>query len=181
MSKAKELFNQEKIKILQKKLEIKNKLAVPKPVKVVINVGIGQAGENPKFFKSVQESLMAITGQKPKTTRARQAIAGFKIRKKEKIGMMVTLRGARMFDFIYKLAHIVLPRLRDFRGLSPKGFDKNGHYTLGLTEQMIFPEISHEKSDILHGMSITMVTTAKNPEIGEILLEALGFPFKKGK
>lgn len=178
MTNAKEL-QKEIIANLRAKLDLKNDLALPSLAKVVINVGTGKLRENPKFSSTVKVSLMQITGQKPKTTKARKAVSGFKVRQADEIGMMVTLRGSRMYDFIYKLAHVVLPRMRDFRGLSEKGFDKNGNYTLGITEQLIFPEISHEKAEIPHGLSITIVTTAKNTKEGRLLLEALGFPFKK--
>lgn len=172
--------NQEKItKILKEKLKINNKLALPKIEKVVINVGIGQAKNNPKFSQAVRGSLKAITGQEPALRPATKAISGFKISKKEPVGMMITLRGKRMKDFVQKLANIVLPRLRDFRGLKTKGFDKKGNYNLGISEQIVFPEISHEKTEILHGLSVSITTTAKNPKEGQKLLEAWGFPFEK--
>jgi len=180
MSKAKEMFTQKIIPDLEKNLNLKNKMAVPCLIKVVLNVGIGKNQENPKFKESVSANLAAITGQKPKVTRAKKAISGFKIRQNDEIGMVVTLRGGRMYDFTYKLANIVLPRMRDFRGLKKNGFDKNGNFTLAIREQTIFPEISHEKSEILHGMSITFVSSAKNNNEGKLLLEALGFPFEKG-
>lgn len=179
MSNPKEMFEQKIIESLQEKLGLKNKLAVPKLEKIVINVGIGKARENPKFADFVKVSLTAITGQKPKVTTARKAISGFKVRQSEKVGMVVTLRGSRMYDFAHKLANIVLPRMRDFRGLKESGFDKDGNYTLGIAEQIIFPEISHENQEIIHGMSITIVTTAKDTNAGRLLLEALGFPFRK--
>ena len=165
--------------MLKKDLGV-NILAVPKVTKVVINVGIGASKTNPKFDQITETTLLAVTGQKPKATRARQAISSFKIRQGEKIGKMVTLRGKRMADFLTKLANIVLPRMRDFRGLSLKGFDKKGNYNFGIPEQIIFPEISHEKAEILHGMSVSIVTTAKDPNEGRKLLETWGFPFEKG-
>lgn len=179
MPSAKEIFLKEITKELQAKLNLKNALAVPRIKKVVLNVGIGKSRENPKFAGAVKESLASITGQKPKVTIARQAISGFKVRANDEVGMVVTLRDSRMYDFIYRLANIVLPRLRDFRGLDEKCFDKDGNFTLGITEQIIFPEISHEKQEIIHGMSVTIVTTAKNTKEGRLLLESLGFPFKK--
>lgn len=179
MSKIKEWFQTEVVKNLSEKLEIKNKLAVPRVVKVVINVGIGKNKENPKFRETVEEDLKLITGQKPKVTRAKKAISGFKVREKDEVGLVVTLRDKKMYDFVYKLANIVLPRMRDFRGLDEKNFDKAGNYTFGITEQIIFSEIPHEKTETSHGMSITLVTTAKDKKDGRILLEALGFPFKK--
>lgn len=164
--------------VLKEKMNLKNSLAIPKIIKVTVNVGIGKTKENPKFKEEVIENLKVITSQKPKVTKARKAISGFKIREGDEVGLVVTLRGKRMNDFIYKLAHIVLPRMRDFRGLSPKNFDKNGNFTLGLTEQIVFPEISHEKAENLHGLSITISTTAGNPHDSQLLLEVLGFPFK---
>jgi len=164
---------------LKTDLGSRNILALPKVVKVVINVGIGQAKTNPKFAEAVITTLMAITGQKPAVRISRKAISGFKIREGEKVGMMVTLRGKKMHDFIIKLANIVLPRMRDFRGLKIVGFGKSGNFTLGISEQIIFPEISHEKAEIIHGMSISIKTTAKNPLEGQKLLEAWGLPFEK--
>ncbi|MCL5407687.1 MAG: 50S ribosomal protein L5 [Patescibacteria group bacterium] len=179
MSKAQEIFKSKIISDLAAKLELKNKMAVPKLEKIVINVGIGKMRENPKFKDFVLESLKSIAGQKAKVTKAKKAIAGFKIRQNDEIGLVVTLRHGRMYDFAYKLANIVLPRMRDFRGLDEKDFDQAGNFTLALKEQVIFPEISHEKAEIIHGMSITFVTTAKDLKEGRMLLEALGFPFKK--
>lgn len=181
MSKVKEEFVKNIVPDLMQKLNLKNKMAVPKLQKIVINVGIGKSRENPKFKEIAQSSLTSLTGQKPKITKARKAIAGFKIRQNDEIGLVVTLRGPRMYDFSYKLANIVLPRTRDFRGLKAKGFDKNGNFTLPFEEQIVFPEITHEKAEIMHGMSITFVTTAKNSQEGRILLETLGFPFEKKK
>ncbi|MFA6493165.1 MAG: 50S ribosomal protein L5 [Patescibacteria group bacterium] len=179
MSTAKKVFKENIVKELGQKLEIKNLMAVPKLEKIVINVGIGKTRENPKFKDSAIESLKSITGQKPKITRAKKAIAGFKIRQNDEIGLVVTLRDEKMYDFANKLASIVLPRMRDFRGLKDEGFDKAGNFTLAIQEQLIFPEISHEKSEIVHGMSITFVTTAKDFSQGKALMEALGFPFNK--
>ncbi|KKQ18206.1 MAG: 50S ribosomal protein L5 [Berkelbacteria bacterium GW2011_GWA1_36_9] len=179
MSKAQEIFKSKIVPELAQKLELKNKMAVPDLEKIVINVGIGKTRENPKFKEIVTESLKSITGQKPKVTKAKKAISGFKIRQNDEIGLVVTLRKDRMYDFSYKLANIVLPRMRDFRGLDEKDFDRAGNFTLALREQVIFPEISHEKAETIFGMSITFVTTAKDIKEGRILLEALGFPFKK--
>lgn len=180
MPKAKEMFTQKIIPELTKNLNLKNKMAVPRLIKIVLNVGIGKLKENPKFKESVSANLAAITGQKPKITRAKKAISGFKVRQNDEVGLVVTLRGSRMYDFAEKLANIVLPRMRDFRGLPKNGFDKNGNFTLALSEQTIFPEISHEKAETPHGMSITFVSSAKNNNEGRLLLEALGFPFEKG-
>ncbi len=179
MSKIKNEILKDINKTFQENLGVKNQLAVPHLEKVIINVGLSKAKENANFKKAVSESLMAISGQKPKITTARMAISGFKIREGDEVGMVVTLRGNKMYDFVYKLANITLPRMRDFRGLDKKGFDKQGNYTISLTEQIIFPEISHEKAEILHGMSITLTTTCKNSHEGQLILEALGFPFKK--
>lgn len=179
MSRLKEIYNKKIISDLKKELGIKNSFAVPHLKKVVINVGIGQVKTNPKFAEIVTETLMAITGQKPAVRRAKKAISGFKTRQGDQVGLMVTLRKDRMYDFTDKLANIVLPRLRDFRGLNEKGFDQNGNYTLGIAEQIIFPEITHEKAETMHGMSITFNTTAKDSKEGYALMKALGFPFKK--
>src|SRR3990167_1516046 len=146
-----------------------NPLAAPRLVKVVVNIGIGKMKTNPKFAEMAEKTLLIITGQKPAHRVARKAISGFKVRQGEKVGLVVTLRKKRMNDFITKLAKIVLPRMRDFRGLKMKGFDQQGNYTLALTEQIIFPEISHEQAEILHGMSVSMRTSAKNPEEGRKL------------
>lgn len=169
------------IEKLKQDLSQKNIMALPEIVKVVINIGIGQSRINPKFAENAEKTLLAISGQKPASRAARKAIASFKIRQGEKIGLVVTLRGRRMLDFIIKVVNIVLPRIRDFRGLNPLGFDRKGNFSLGIEEQIVFPEISHEKAEILHGMTITIATSAKNPKDGKKLLEAWGFPFKKGK
>lgn len=165
---------------LKKDTGINNTFELPKIIKVVINVGTGKMRTNPKFNEIAEASLASITGQKPAPRIARKAISGFKVREGEKVGLIVTLRGKKMSDFITKLANIVLPRMRDFRGLKVKGFDGQGNFTLGIAEQIVFPEISHEKSEVLHGMSITVKTTAKNSEEGRELLKAWGFPFEKG-
>lgn len=179
MSKAQENFQKNILPQLQQKFNLSNPMAVPRLEKIVVNVGIGKSKESPQFKEFVVDGLAIITGQKPKVTRAKKAISGFKIRKDDEVGLAVTLRGRRMYDFALKLANIVLPRMRDFRGLNTKGFDRDGNFTLTITEQIIFPEISHEKAETLYGMSITIVTTAKDKEQGQILLEALGFPFAK--
>jgi len=155
------------------------KLGRPQLIKVVINVGTGKMKTDPKFSEAVESSLKSITGQKPAPRLSRKAIAGFKVRQGEKVGLMVTLRGKKMRDFIFKLANIVLPRMRDFHGLKLHGFDKTGNYNLGITEQIVFPEISYEKSEVLHGMSISINTTAQNPQVGQKLLESWGLPFER--
>jgi len=178
MARLKEIYFDKTQEELKNILGIKNKYALPMLEKVVINVGIGQAKTNPKYENVVKETLMAISGQKPATRRAKKAVSGFKIRKGDKVGQMVTLRGERMYDFVDRLANITLPRMRDFRGLDPKGFDKNGNFTLGISEQIVFPEITHEKAEIIHGASITIVTTARDIKQAKSLLKALGFPIK---
>lgn len=157
---------------------IKNKMAVPKVKKVVINVGIGKNRSLPKYKEEVTENLMKITGQKPTSRRARKAISEFKIKMGDEVGLMVTLRGEKMYDFLDKLANITLPRLRDFRGLNPKSIDNFGNFSLGMKEHLIFPEISGE-SGVMHGLGISVNTTAQSKEETQKLLEYLGFPFIK--
>lgn len=179
MTKAIDTFRKITLNRIKDKLNLKNKLAVPHVEKVVLNIGIGKIRDNENIKKLVRENLEIISGQKPKVTRSRKAISGFKVRKGDDVGLVVTLRGSRMYDFLQKLANIVLPRVRDFRGISEKGFDKNGNFTLALTEQIVFPEITHERTEHQHGILINIVTTAKNKSDGRILLEELGFPFEK--
>jgi large subunit ribosomal protein L5 len=181
MSRLKETYEKKIIADLKKELGINNSFALPRLEKVVINVGTGQAKTNAKFADVVTETLTSISGQKPAVRRAKKAISGFKTREGDQVGLMVTLRKDRMYDFTDKLANIVLPRLRDFRGLDEKSFDQKGSFTLGIGEQIIFPEITHEKSEVIHGMSITFVTTAKSSKEGHALMKALGFPFKKSQ
>ncbi len=164
---------------LMSELGIKNKFAAPQLKKVVVNVGIGATKANPKLPEIVKANLEAITGQKPVVRKARKAISGFKVRTGDEVGLMVTLRGQHMYDFIQKLAHIVFPRLRDFRGLDPKSFDGAGNITLGLKEQLIFPEITTEKSEFSHGLEVSMIINSKSALKSQKLLESLGFPFKK--
>lgn len=165
---------------LKSKLKQKNRLALPWITKVVINCGIGsKVKTNQEFLKQVSQSLALITGQKPASRLAKKAIAGFKVRQGEVVGLKVTLRGRRLADFVYKLVHITLPRARDFHGLKKAGFDKDGNYSLGLSEQIIFGEVADQKTETIHGLLITIVTSAGNPEIGQILLESWGFPFAK--
>jgi len=163
---------------LEKKFSYKNKMAVPNLNKVVINVGIGQALKDKDFIEAVVKTLERISGQRPVKTLARKAISNFKIREGQIIGVMVTLRGERMWDFVEKLVKIALPRVRDFRGISTKGFDKKGSYSLGLKEYICFPEISQDEVERLHGLQVNVVTTAKSEEEGRQLLTELGFPFK---
>jgi large subunit ribosomal protein L5 len=154
-------------------------MEVPKIEKIVVNMGVGDAKENPKFLENAVEELSIITGQKPVITKARKAIAGFKLRAGMPIGAMVTLRGERMYHFFDRLLNIALPRVRDFRGVSPKAFDGRGNYTLGIKEQLIFPEINYDKVEKVRGMDIVIVTTAKTDEEGRELLSGFGVPFKK--
>jgi large subunit ribosomal protein L5 len=183
MTRLNEIYNQKIAPELCQKLGLKNRLAAPRILKVVINTGISKAKSNPGYLKIVEKNLTAISGQKPSFRKAKKAISGFKIRQGEIVGLSATLRGQRMYDFIEKLINIVLPRIRDFRGLNPKGFDPRGNFTLGISEQISFPEVQSElsssKDQIIHGLEISIVTNAKNPGNGIYLLEALGFPFKK--
>ncbi len=156
-----------------------NPMMIPSLVKIVVNMGVGDAARDSKLIEGAIRDLITITGQKPQVTKARKSIAQFKLREGQPIGAHVTLRGDRMWEFADRLLSISLPRIRDFRGLSPKQFDGNGNYTFGLTEQVVFTEIEQDKVDRPRGMDITVVTTAKNDEEGRALLKALGFPFKE--
>lgn len=178
MSRLKEAYFKKIQPELKKILGIENSFALPRLRKVVLNVGIGEAKGNQKFEEIAQETLSAITGQRPAPRKAKKAIAGFKIRKGDKVGLMATLRGDKMYDFIDRLINIALPRMRDFRGIDIKCFDNKGNLTLGISEQIIFPEITHEKAEIIHGLSITIVTTAKNTDAAKALMKELGFPIK---
>lgn len=164
---------------LKKEFDYKNDLQVPRVEKVVINMGLGEATANSKLIEGGVKELTTIAGQKPIVNRARKSIATFKVRKGMPVGTSVTLRGKRMYDFLAKLLHIALPRIKDFRGLSPKAFDGRGNYSLGLKEQLIFPEISYEKIDATRGMDIAIVTTARTDQEGHALLTQLGMPFRK--
>ncbi|HCM38010.1 MAG: 50S ribosomal protein L5 [Candidatus Gottesmanbacteria bacterium GW2011_GWB1_43_11] len=164
---------------LQQELQLTNSLATPKLIKIVVNVGLGEALTDHRVLERVGEQLMVITGQKPLITRAKTSIAAFKLRAGDKIGLKVTLRGRRMYDFFEKLVKLVLPRVRDFRGVSRSGFDGQGNYNLGIAEQIVFPEIEYAKVDKVRGIQITIVTTATTPEAGLKLLEKMGMPFTK--
>ena len=157
----------------------KNPMQIPTLVKIVVNMGVGEAARDSKLIEGAVRDLQIITGQKPQVTKSRKSIAQFKLRENMPIGAHVTLRGDRMWEFADRLLSISLPRIRDFRGLSPKQFDGKGNYTFGLTEQVVFPEIEQDKVDRPRGMDITVVTTAKNDEEGRALLKLLGFPFKE--
>lgn len=164
---------------LKSQFGYKNPMMIPSLVKIVVNMGVGDAARDSKLIEGAIRDLTIITGQKPQVTKARKSIAQFKLREGQPIGAHVTLRGDRMWEFADRLLSIALPRIRDFRGLSPKQFDGNGNYTFGLTEQVVFPEIEQDKIDRPRGMDITIVTTAKNDDEGRALLKALGFPFKE--
>ena len=164
---------------LKSEFGFKNPMMVPTLTKVIVNMGVGDAARDSKLIEGAIRDLVTITGQKPQVTKARKSIAQFKLREGQPIGAHVTLRGDRMWEFADRLLSISLPRIRDFRGLSPKQFDGRGNYTFGLTEQVVFPEIEQDKIDRPRGMDITIVTTAKNDEEGRALLKALGFPFKE--
>jgi large subunit ribosomal protein L5 len=158
-----------------------NRLQAPRLHKIVINVGMGEAIQNAKTLETAAEELAVITGQRPVVTRAKRSIAGFKIRQGMPIGCKVTLRGNRMYEFLERFLHAVLPRLRDFRGVSTKAFDGRGNYTLGLKEQLIFPEIAYDKVQMVHGMDVTIVTTATDDTRARDLLRRLGMPFREGR
>lgn len=174
-------YIEEVIPALQKELSIKNSFAVPKLTKVVVNSGLGEALSNKKVIDIMVEQLGAITGQRPIKTVAKKAISTFKLQKGNVVGLKVTLRGKKMFDFLEKMINIVLPRIRDFRGVNDKNLDGRGNFTLGFSEQIAFPEIEYSKIDKLRGLEVTIVTTGKNREQTKKLLEKLGFPFMKNQ
>src|SRR2546427_3579933 len=177
-ARFREKYNTEIKQALAKELNITNAMAIPKLEKIVINMGLGEATQNVKIMDPLVADLAAITGQKPVTTRAKKSIAAFKVREGMPIGAMVTLRGDRMYEFFDRLVSIVLPRVRDFRGVSTKSFDGRGNYTLGLHDQLIFPEIDYAKVDKLKGMNVTIVTTARSDDQSRALLKHLGMPFR---
>jgi large subunit ribosomal protein L5 len=171
-------FDKEVAPALLKELELGNVMAVPRLHKIVVNMGMGEATQNSKVMDPAVNELGQITGQKPITTKAKKSIAAFKVREGQAIGAMVTLRGDRMYEFFDRLVNIVLPRVRDFRGVSTKSFDGRGNYTIGLHDQLIFPEISYEKVDKQKGMNVTIVTTAANDNQARALLKHMGMPFR---
>jgi large subunit ribosomal protein L5 len=179
MARLKDKYKNEIAPALAKDFDIKNPMAIPRIEKVVINMGMGEAIANAKILDTAVEELRSITGQKPVVTKAKKSIATFKLRQGMNIGAMVTLRGDRMYEFLDRLISVALPRVRDFRGISGKAFDGRGNYTLGVREQLIFPEIDFNKVDKTRGMNISIVTTAKNDEQSRALLKALGMPFKQ--
>lgn len=177
--RLKELYKNEIVAKLEKDLGVKNVNQVPRLEKIVVNMGVGAAASDSKLLDAAIGDMRTITGQQPCVTRARKSIAGFHLREGQAIGCKVTLRGDRMWEFLDRLLATALPRVRDFRGISPKSFDGRGNYTMGVTEQLIFPEVDYDKIDRTRGMDITVVTTADNNESAFALLDALGFPFKE--
>lgn len=179
MPRLKARYREEIVPALQNEFHFTNIMQVPGLTKIVVNMGVGEAARDSKLIEGAIRDLTEITGQKPQVTKARQSIAQFKLREGQPIGAHVTLRGDRMWEFLDRLLSVSLPRIRDFRGLSPKQFDGRGNYTFGLTEQSVFHEIDQDKIDRARGMDITVVTTATNNEEGRALLRLLGFPFKE--
>ncbi len=179
MMRLEEKYRNEVVPALMKSLNLSNIMQVPRITKIVVNIGLGEALDNPKALDYAVQDLMTITGQKPIITKARKSIAAFKLREGRPIGVKVTLRGDRMWAFLDRLMNVALPRVRDFRGVSPNAFDGRGNYTLGIREQLIFPEIDYDKIDKVRGMEVTIVTTARNDEEGRQLLSLLGMPFRK--
>ncbi len=178
MSALKERYEKEVVPRLIETFGYKNRMQVPRLVKVVLNMGLGEAIQNIKILESAAEELKAIAGQQPVITKAKKSIAAFKLRENMPIGCMVTLRRERMFDFLQKLINVALPRVRDFRGVSPKAFDGRGNYALGIREHIIFPEIDYDKIDKIKGMNVCIVTSARTDEEGRELLRLLGMPFR---
>lgn len=176
--RLKKKYQEEVIPRLMKDFGFENVMQVPKLERIVINMGLGEAVQNAKLVESATEELTAITGRKPVVTRAKKSIASFKLREGMPIGVMVTLRREQMYDFLDRLVSLALPRTRDFKGISPKAFDGRGNYTLGIREQIIFPEINYDKIERVKGMNVTFVTTAETDEQGRALLKSLGMPFR---
>ena len=179
MARLKTKYQNEVVPAMMKEFGYKNSMQVPRLEKITLNVGVGEATQNAKAIDSAVADITAITGQKPVVTRAKKAIANFKLREGVPIGTKVTLRAARMYEFLDRLMNVALPRVRDFKGVPPKGFDGRGNYNMGLKEQIIFPEIVYDKVDKVRGMDITMVTTARTDEEAKALLTHLGVPFRE--
>jgi len=177
----KERFEKEILPTLMKEFSLKNPMMVPKIEKIVVNVGVGEAIDNAKALDAAVGDMTIITGQQPVVTKARKSIANFKLREGASVGVKVTLRGERMWSFFDRLVNVAMPRTRDFRGVSPNSFDGRGNYTLGIREQLIFPEIGYDKIDKIRGFEVTFVTSAPNDELGHRLLQLLGMPFGKGE
>lgn len=180
MNRLKELYKEEIAPALFKELSLENKMQIPKIEKVVVNIGVGDALDSPKTLDEAVRDLTKITGQRPVVTKAKKSIANFKLREGRAIGTKVTLRGERMWAFLDRLINVALPRVRDFRGISADAFDGRGNYTLGLREQLIFPEINYDEVETIRGMEITIVTTAENDDQARALLSQVGMPFTKG-
>ena len=179
MARLRDKYKNDVAPALAKEFEIKNPMAIPRIEKIILNMGLGEASANAKILDVATEELKAISGQKPVITKAKKSIAAFKLRQGMSIGTMVTLRGARMYEFLDRLISVALPRVRDFRGVSGKAFDGRGNYTLGVSEQLIFPEIDFNKVDKTRGMNISIVTTAKTDDQARSLLKSLGMPFRQ--
>ena len=179
MARLQEKFQSELVGNIQEKLGLKNTMQVPRIKKITLNMGVGEAVADKKVMKNARADMEKISGQRPVTTLARKSVAGFKIRDGMPIGCKVTLRRERMYEFLDRLVNVAIPRIRDFRGLSPKSFDRQGNYSMGVSEQIIFPEINYDEVDSLRGMDITITTTARNAEEGQALLKAFNFPFKQ--
>ena len=180
MNRLKEKYNNEVVKKLQEELGLKNKLAVPSLKKVVISIGLGEAKDNSGIIDKAKVYLTALSGQKPVVTKAKKSIAAFKVSEGQPIGMMITLRAGRMYAFLDKFINVVLPKVRDFRGISDKSFDTSGNLNIGIKEQTIFPEVDYKTIDKTRGLAITIQTSSKTKEQGKKLLEGLGMPFMKG-
>ena len=180
MNRLKEIYKEEIAPELMEELSIENVMQIPKIEKIVVNIGVGEAIDNPKALDEAVRDLTTITGQRPVITKAKKSIANFKLREGRAIGTKVTLRGDRMWAFLDRLVNVALPRVRDFRGISPDSFDGRGNYTLGLQEQLIFTEINYDDVESVRGMEITIVTTAENDDQARALLSRIGMPFRKG-
>jgi len=178
MSFLRERYKKESVPALMEEFGLENQMNVPELEKIIVNMGLGEAVDNPKVVDQGMEELARITGQKPVVTKAKRSIAAFKVREGMPLGAKVTLRGQRMFEFLERLIYVALPRVRDFNGVSPEAFDGHGNYTLGIEEQIIFPEIEYDEVDKVRGLGITFVSSAETDEQGRKLLESLGFPFK---
>ncbi|MDX8401608.1 MAG: 50S ribosomal protein L5 [Mariprofundaceae bacterium] len=178
MARLKQFYREKAVPAMQKDYGYKNPMQIPRITKIVVNMGVGEAAQNVKLLDGALADMAAITGQKPVVTRARKSIANFKLREGMPVGCRVTLRGDRMWEFLDRLINIALPRIRDFKGVSPKSFDGRGNYTLGVKEQIIFPEIDYDKVDRIRGMDITICTTAENDDEGRALLAQFGMPFR---
>ena len=179
MSRLQEKYEKELMGELQQKLGLKNPMEVPRITKITLNMGVGGAIADKKVLENARADMEKIAGQRPVTCKARKSVAAFKIRDGMPIGCKVTLRRERMYEFLDRLVNIAIPRIRDFRGLNPRGFDKQGNYSMGVQEQIIFPEINYDEVDAIRGMDITITTTARNAAEGKALLEAFNFPFKR--